>query len=320
MSVWNTLLSAVDGDGSKDVLSQADLNWETDLLPMSVDITDEEMGSPIPVTVDGYVCVVRKDTNDQLGVVGSGYSPIQNELAFSLFDVVRKEGQLTFRSAGMFGNGELVVVLAQMAKPLVIDGDDVVTPYLMMHTSHDGSRALGIQMLGEFQGTNSVANIAMFGRRDGMAIRHSGAVKNKVKETRRIIAAATTAASGFQEIGRVLAKRYLTYNEVQAILKELIPDPKKEGASTARAVSKRQAIDTLYEVGEGSHLPSREGTAWGLYVAITAYNATERTTRGDKEDETNAGRLKSVWFGSSAAFNRTALGLLVERAAEGKSV
>ena len=225
---------------------------------------------------------------------------------------------MAFSNAGMFDEGKLVMVMAKMSKPLVIDddGDDIVIPYMSMFTSHDGSRALGVQVMGAFGGTQGTANISMFRRSEGMSIRHSGLVKDKVKEARRLIAAATTAAIGFRETARILSKRYLTDNEVEDILEELVPNPKRKDASKARAVAKRRVLKTAFEVGEGAHLPTREGTAWGLYVAFITYNVTERPTRGENPD---ANRLKSTWFGASAKDNRTALGLLVERAADGKT-
>jgi len=314
---WSFLPDVAEAKTLDELLDIGGLDWETDQLPMTVELIDEE-NNEISATVAGYRCVTRKDTQQQLGVVGETYKPISNYLAASIFDTVRQEGGMAFSRAGYLGSGERIIVVADFPDPIEVGVDDAVALSLVMSSSHDGSSALSALLSGAVSHTNAAMNLALFGKKDGMKIRHSGVIKSKVKEAERIVAAVLKAYTNFGHIAARLSARELPYTEVEEIMLELVPDPKKKGDAleppkNARAAKMRGDIVHLYEVGDGASLPTREGTAWGLLCAIMAYNCNQRSTRGDDDEIKRASRMKSVWFGASASFNRKALGLLLER-------
>lgn len=321
MSVpWNFLPDVREAESLDELLELSDLDWETDQLPMLITLFDDE-GNALEEGVEGHCCVIRADTQEQLGVVGETYKPISNALAATVFDTVRLEGDMRFAHAGPFDGGRRIVVVAEFPDPIEVGDDDVVDLSLVMTSSHDGSAAMSALLTGAVSRSNAAMNLTLFGKRDGMKIRHSGVVKAKIKEAERIVAAVTKAYGSFSRTAARLAARELPYSEVEEILHDLVPDPKRRGdaveaPSNSRAKNMRDAIRELYEIGDGAELPTREGTAWGLLCAVMAYNCNLRSTRGDDEELKRVNRMKSVWFGASANFNRKALGLLLERCKE----
>lgn len=316
---WDTVLTTVDAaTTTNEALLAANCNWDCDLLPVYSDVVNPDTGQVEQTSIGGYSGVLRRDTQDFLGIVGSRYSDIPNSLAFSLFDDIARDGNLSFTHAGAVDGGKLVFVVARLPNPVVIDDQDQVAGYIHMYTSHDGSRTLGALLQANTSHCDAVTNVAMFGHADGVKIRHSGKTEAKVREAKRVLTAATAAFSGFGEAAQHLSKRYLPFTEVKEVLRELIPDPRPksggEERSNTRAKNKREAIRELYETGDGSELETREGTAWGMLCAVLNYNSHLRSARGDDDVAKQVTRMKGLWFGPAATMNRKALGLLLERA------
>jgi len=316
---WDTVLTTVDkAANTNEALLAAGCDWDCDLLPVYSDVGNPDTGAPEQTTIEGYRGVLRLDTQEFLGIVGARYVDISNQLAFSLFDDIAKDGDLKFTHAGAVDGGKLVFVVARLPNPITVDEQDQVAGYVHMYTSHDGSRTLGALLQANVSQCDAVTNVAMFGHADGVKIRHSGDPKTKVKEAKRVLTAATAAFSNFGEAAQHLAKRYLPYTEVDEVLEELIPNPKPKADGTersnARAKKKREDIKELYEIGDGAALETREGTAWGLLCAVLNYNSHMRSARGDDDVAKQVTRMKGLWFGPAATMNRKALGLLLEKA------
>lgn len=67
-------------------------------------------GTPVPQRR----AVVRSDTGDVLGVVGTSYVPVQNHQAFGFLDAVVADGGLRYHTAGALGLGQRIWMLAKL--------------------------------------------------------------------------------------------------------------------------------------------------------------------------------------------------------------
>jgi len=298
---WTKVLAEVDTDEASVAIERARLDWETSLHSMTIEVTDDE-GTIVPTTVDDHSCVVRLDNQLQLGVVGSSYKDIQNDRAFEIFESIAREGDLKFTHAGELAGGRIIMAVVDLGRTIELGDDDIIFGHICMFTSHNGSRALGAMLMATTSEGNAALNVKVLGKRSGIKIRHTGDVKQKVKQASKIIDTLIAAFESYEEkVVRPLIGCELSFRETKEVLLELVPDPKREGASNSKAAKRRDKIRELFEIGPGAHLPSRESTAWGLLCAVSQYYAAECHTRGVEDDDEvgkQTNRMKAVWFGS----------------------
>ena len=79
---------------------------------------------------------------DVLGVVGRGYTPIQNEEHAALLDALVDESGAHFETAGSLRGGRQVFLTMKLPTTMQIGGVDPVDLYLIAFNSHDGTSAL----------------------------------------------------------------------------------------------------------------------------------------------------------------------------------
>ena len=137
--------------------------------------------------IDSHVAIVRKDNKAVLGITTPKYKIIQNTEAFSFFDTVVGEGQAIYHSAGALGKGERIWILAKLPNNIVINQDDVVEKYLCLTTTHDGKNSLKAFFTPIRVVCQNTLNMSMINAKNGISIRHSGNIKDKVEEAREIL-------------------------------------------------------------------------------------------------------------------------------------
>jgi phage/plasmid-like protein (TIGR03299 family) len=76
---------------------------------------------------------------EYLGVVGSAYTPIQNEEHSDLLNAVISESGASFETAGVLGNGRRVFITMKMPETMLVGGFDAVENYIVALNSHDGT-------------------------------------------------------------------------------------------------------------------------------------------------------------------------------------
>ena len=66
------------------------------------------------ISVDTHKALFRGDTNKILGVVGTGYTPVQNTTAFAFFDVITEKYGATYEYAGVIKDGRKIFLQAKL--------------------------------------------------------------------------------------------------------------------------------------------------------------------------------------------------------------
>lgn len=131
--------------------------------------------------------IKRTDTNEILGLVGSGYGIVQNTDAFEFVDSLctGKSGEPFIECAGVLGIGERVFVTAKFPERFKAGdtlGDDGEM-YAVITTSHDGSGAVTVMMTPVRVVCNNTLNYAMFqNHKSIIRFKHTSNVANRMKE------------------------------------------------------------------------------------------------------------------------------------------
>ncbi|MBP5722163.1 MAG: DUF932 domain-containing protein [Bacteroidales bacterium] len=100
--------------------------------------------------ITSHMATVRTDTNEILGVVGSGYGVVQNESALEFFnhilngDVSGAE-KAVIETAGILNDGARFYISARMGTDIMMPGDNSpIEDYILLFNSHDGSGSVQV--------------------------------------------------------------------------------------------------------------------------------------------------------------------------------
>ena len=92
---------------------------------------------------DSYMCNYRDDNGALLGIVGRGYTVVQNTDAFEFADHLIGEG-VQYEYVGSNKGGKRVWLLAKMPERTILH--DAYAPYLLFANGHDGNTAINVCM------------------------------------------------------------------------------------------------------------------------------------------------------------------------------
>jgi len=268
-------------------------------------------GIPVP----SRKAVVRTDTDDVLGVVGTNYVPVQNRQAFGFLDAIAADGGIRYHTAGALRRGERIWLLGKLAGQIRVKGsDDLTEKFLLLSNSHDGSSALRIYFTPiRVVCANTLAMADRSGKGEGIAIRHQGNLPAKVREAQEVLGLARRYYDDLEIRVDFLAGHHPTAAQLARYFEALYPDPAEGSNSRARNV--RDSLYKLFERGKGQEIPGIRHTSWAAFNAVTEFVDHHRSTRGRSDHERGSNRLESAWFGSGNRLKQQAFRLALDMAA-----
>lgn len=278
---------------AKEMCRAAGLDWKVKREPApGARVIDERRGLH-----DRYL-IMREPVGDEgdavaLGMVGSGYQPLQNTEAFEFFEPIIEGNYARFHTAGALGNGERIWVLVKLNDRIVIGKDDIVDRYLLLSNSHDGTGSVSIRFTPIRVVCQNTLNFAMKGGSGAISVRHTRNIARhlaaaQAAELRRIIEKAFKQA---ERLFGEMALMSLDAERTEEILEELFPRTdrqKDDGLEPERWGRVKHIIEDTTVTP-----PKTRGTLWALYNAITR----DEDYRKSREASPEA-RLERVWFGS----------------------
>jgi phage/plasmid-like protein (TIGR03299 family) len=299
-----TVESAMD---SRAAMSLSGLDWPTILEPVF-----SEAQIQIP---DKYVsCRGDLPVNDSrrfLGIVGKTYKEIPNVECFAIADAIAGESGARFVTAGSMKNGRVVWLVAQLPDSIEI-GDNTANQYLVFRTAHDGTGAVQIQRAILDSSCWNCAGAVLSRMVSGklkrgdsriISVRHSTNAKLNIREAQNILAQSyeefAETGERFNAMARCKSANGIDVADdrwTDAFLQLLWPD--QENKNNTRAQNNRKAVRMLFNGRQiGANTQARNGTAWGLYSAVTEYMdhtlAYPERTKRDHED-VMGNRMESI--------------------------
>jgi len=313
---WHGLGKIIDGLATaSECLIHANLDWTVSKQPLFIknplhDVTNPE--SPKGYTVPDQFAIIRDDIqgrDDILGVVGKKYRPYQNHEALSMLDPITQNGQAIYECAGSMAGGRKVFLLAKIPENIIVNGNDPVTPYILISTSHDGSGSLIAKLVMQRVVCWNTLQAAL--REDGREVRikHTANMDEKAKQATEILGLMIKQAEASKEAFDHMAGIKFDTTMMNYFLTVCFP---ASGENKTKAKNMRDAVELLFaRTGMGADLAGH--TAWGAYNAVTEY-VSHHKNYSDK--------ASSLFVGSGqrlikTAFN-TALG--VEKISEAEQL
>lgn len=315
---WHSLgQNVAEAQTWEEAIKLAGLDWEVLDAPLYTQWT-----SSGPLKVEGYKAIVRKDTQQTLGVHGEGYKIFQNRDAFRFADALLNEGA-RYESAGGLGNGERIWCLARIPQAdFEIGNGDLHQMFLLVATSHDGSLSTTITCTDVRVVCNNTLTSALGSGNtaaDGkLKIKHTRQAEQRLNQAQSMIQGTIITASGLKEKLNALAHAKLTRDSMTTIFDRLFPKPKGETVSQTRRDNMLAEILASYEVNEGNAFPEQRGTAYNLLNAITDYTDHVRgTRRADDTQSVESSRGESALFGTGAKLKSDALNVIYQTVGAG---
>ncbi|MGH7184539.1 MAG: DUF932 domain-containing protein [Nitrospiraceae bacterium] len=306
---WDTLGACVrEAQTWENVLETAHLDWSVTKAPLYTQWSKSGL-----FQVDSHVAIVRTDTKQHLGVVGSGYEPVQNAQALKWTEALMGSGA-KYESAGGLGQGERIWLLARVpAADFTIGAGDKHEGYLLVTTSHDGSMATVAKHTLTRVVCQNTLNAALSEKSLTIRIKHTRSAPERMLLAKQLISGSIVGAQKMKERLQALADFKVQRVHVEAILDKLFPvDKEASKAAKTRRENVIGEILGLYAGNDGNMFPEQAGTGFAMLNAVTNYTDHFRMTRvksGSTTTDTQSRAESAIW-GSGSAFKDSALAVI----------
>ncbi len=292
--------NAIDAVTPSRFLKLAGLDWHVEKVPVVTADTGQETT---------HFATRRVSDGSILGVVGPGYTVLQNEEVFEWFGPLLETGRVTLEAGGALAGGSIVWGLARIIglDELVRDGDAVVS-YILLSHGHHGMRGISVGLTPERVVCRNTLAIA---ENDRMApalhVKHTAGLHVALERVRDIIDVAEADFRATIEQYALLARTPVSKADLRQYIKIVIgADERKD--EDLHPVTKRR-VDRIVELASSGR-GNRGESLWDGYNGVTEYLSYEAGRSADT-------RLRSLWFGPSKAMSARALEIGVSMAASG---
>jgi phage/plasmid-like protein (TIGR03299 family) len=288
-AAWHGLGRVIPEDvlTSEDAIRYAELDWEVLEVPVEAVIPGILTGVPTRVAVPDFKATVRGSDNSPLGVVGVGYTPIQNTEAFAFGDDLVDSGAAKWHTAGSLREGRQVWMLMKRPEDIIIGGmeDERIARFLALVNYHDGRGAFTVFDTSVRIVCNNTLSIALRGAQRQWKARHTVGIKGRVAEARRTLELTFRYDKALEAFGNELINRPMSEREYHRFIEELLPySPDVEdalrvgkdgGRSQTITDNARDSVKTIYF--HEDNLNNVRGTQWAAFQSVAQFDDHERT-------------------------------------------
>jgi phage/plasmid-like protein (TIGR03299 family) len=214
------------------------------------------------------------------GLVGAGYTPLQNISAFEFFDPVVGSGSVSYETAGSLGQGERVWVLAAVKgekSQFAVKGIDVVQKYLLLSNGHDGRTAVQVRFTPVRVVCQNTLSYALKDKADLFRIYHDSRMHRRLDDAQEKVREILGHYDDIEKWCHQFAACEMVEKRLEQYLTGVFPEPARKRGQTdksfAEAIIKVKGLrdDTtrLFCEGKGNDVPGIRGTLWAAYNGVT---------------------------------------------------
>lgn len=287
---WHGLGSKLtEGAPIETWADEAGMNWD---VKKSVLAYRDESG--IVHRFPDRQALYRSDNSAALGIVGTNYRIVQPGEVLEFFRDLIDGHDFKLETAGCLFGGRKFWALARTGKDTKIMGQDVVSPYLLIATSCDGSMATAAHLTSVRVVCNNTLrmSIGADGKMAQIRVPHSAEFDAQfVKAQLGIVGDAWETFLG--NINRLANFKLGRDEAIQIVADELKGEWKTEEGDDMdhdemleSSIILRRIIELYDGEGLGSNYASSQGTAWGLVNAVTQFFDHEAGRRSADKSRT----------------------------------
>lgn len=289
---WSQYGVAVfDQHTTEEAIQAAGLDWTVSLTPDFQVLKDGSYRA-----VPKRYHVVRDDTEGVLGHVSEKYEPYQNLDGFSFFNPILASGLASLDSADELQGGRTVWLTAKFNEPILVAGleEEQVDMYVLLRTSHDGSKAISVDITPVRLRCSNTLNLALQSTIRTWKVNHTRALHDRMAEVREVVENLGVYTQTFQKVADQLISTQMELDNFGAFVGQLLPNQS----------------DKLHEKVVEHHLSTPtltdeiRATRWGALNSVGEYFQHCRNYRLTDR------AMDQDWFGSSMKIRNRALALL----------
>lgn len=270
LDAWHRLGTVVEhAMTAEEAMNLAYLSkWNVRKLPLTATEGAENLVVP-----DAFATVrthPKTGRLDVLGVVGSDYTPVQNEEACELLNAIIDESGAHFETAGSLKEGRQVFVTMKLPDHIKLAGVDDLDLYLAATTSHDGSARFRITATPVRIVCANTQRAALQASRAEYSIKHTRNAHGRVGQAREALGVTFEYFGEFQKAAERMMNETLTAGGFENVANQLWPKPKEISGRAVTNHSRRMGrLRYLFNGARTNKVIT--GTRWGGYQAITEY-------------------------------------------------
>ena len=286
----------------EEAITLANLGWTVE--PKEIKTVDG-------INIPNKKALMRSDTNDCLGVVGSGYNILQNTEAFKFFEPFVENGLATLETAGSLFNGKRVFILAKIAgDDMEVQKGDFVEKYILLSNAHDGSQAVKVGYTPIRVVCNNTLTCAETSQTSQLIrVYHKTNVSQTLQDLRETMDLVNKQFITTEEKYKELAKKQVSTADLDKYVKRVFSKKKLEdmyntpSEYTDEQVEKfrKKLMEHVEEVFEKELVHNR----WTMYNAVNHYLNHGRS-------RTLESTYNSMWFGDAKRIDKKAFQLAFE--------
>jgi phage/plasmid-like protein (TIGR03299 family) len=254
---WHGLGNGVSGARTaKQAIVDAGLDWDVELRKMYT-----LSGKGNKIQVPGFFASTRVTDDKVLGVVKTRYVPFQNREAFAFTDDMVDSGEAKYDTAGSLRGGKVVFLSMLVPQHILVAGEDRHDMYILLRTSHDGSKAIGVYLTMIRAVCMNTVTLGVNSAEFQWSTPHVSTMEGKLAEARNTLQLSFTYADEFSKHVEQLMKTKVNDDRAVDILTTVLPARPKTD----------EKIDAIMECLRTSDKNGYHGTGWGVVNAITEY-------------------------------------------------
>lgn len=259
-----------------------------------------------------HCAITRCDTGALMGIMGKGYTPVQNDSLIQLFDYLHEDVEID--NIVSIRDGRKVFVTASCNIEGEVTEGDKVRRYLHAFNSFDGSSAFGVFFSDvRLVCANQLRYLCSKGARKaqaadaGLVMRHTKSVEQFAQSLPALINLEQQKFSRDLEALKPLTTTKLSEEMARHILEHTYSDvlsrpitDKDNKQKRERKLSDLNQIATIRSHYSGNTGYGIEpGTVWSMFQAISQYETHDSGRTKDSIERARC-RLESLWGGQGA--------------------
>jgi phage/plasmid-like protein (TIGR03299 family) len=211
--------------------------------------------------ITGRRAIVREDTGVPLGIMSNEYQILQYGEAFDFMDTVGAE----YVAAGTLYGGRqgFMVVRAPAHTINVLGGADPHDLFIVLRTSHDGSRAVEASVMPLRHRCMNQLTLKSFasGVKHKWVVKHTSSMAAKLAEAQASLHTLSTYGAAYEKLADRLASMKITAEKANETLKFVLPNrPRRD-----------ETIEKITTAWHTSPTVGFDYTGWGLVQAVSEY-------------------------------------------------